>query len=283
MVTGRTVDDKGGSAMDMLWEAHAVKYAERNTRTRQDSFILDDDHASPHDMDYFVWVLRSLGRVILVDTGYTADEGAARGRPILRDPAEAVRAIGVDPETVDTVIVTHMHYDHAGGLDRFPNAVFHIQEAEMAFVTGACMCHPHLNKPFSPDHVCRMVRNVYSGRVVFHDGDGAVAPGVTVHKIGGHTAGLQAVRVKTQAGWLCLASDSSHYYENFLEGKPFPIVLNLAAMLDGFKRIQTLAGAPGLVVPGHDPLVFDYFPRADGVDFAVRLDVGPDIATFSGS
>lgn len=266
--------------MDVLWEAYAVKYAERNARTRQDSFILDDDHASPHAMDYFVWVLKAEGRTILVDTGYTAEEAATRGRPTLRDPADAVTAIGVDPKTVDTVIVTHMHYDHAGGLDRFPNAIFHIQEAEMSFVTGACMCHPHLNKPFSPEHVCQMIRNIYSGRVVFHDGDGTVAPGLTVHRIGGHTAGLQAVRVKTHSGWMCLASDASHYFENYLEGKPFPIVLNLAAMLDGFKRIQTLASAPELVVPGHDPLVFDLYPKYGTVDFAVRLDGGPDLGKF---
>ena len=262
--------------MDQLWEAYAIKYADRNSRTRQDSFILDDDHASPHDMDYFLWLLRSGDRLVLVDTGYTEDEGTLRGRPIIRDPAEGLLAMGVDPAAISDVVITHMHYDHAGGMERFENATFHIQTAEMAFVTGPCMCHPHLNHPFSPHHVAEMVRNIYSGRVVFHDGTGAVAPGITVHRIGGHTAGLQAVSVKTQAGWMCLASDASHYYENFLEGKPFPIVLNLAAMLDGFKTIQTLASSPKLVVPGHDPLVRVRYPVLDGgPDFVNRLDVGP--------
>lgn len=263
--------------MEQLWDVHAVKYTDRPGRTRQESFLLDDDHASPHDMDYFVWTLKGEdGRVILVDTGYDADEGAMRDRRVLRHPAEAIGGVGIKPEDVDDVIVTHMHYDHAGCLNHFPKARFHIQQAEMSFVTGPSMCHDHLRMPFSASHVCDMLQHIYSGRVQFHDGDAGVAPGVTVHKIGGHTAGLQVVRVKTAAGYLCLASDAAHYYENFEQGKPFPIVLNLAAMLDGFKRIQDLASAPGLVIPGHDPLVMDRFPMPEnGTDFARRLDQGP--------
>jgi len=65
------------------WEVHAVKYAERNARTRADSFIFDDNHDAPHAMDYFMWVLRRGDEVILVDTGYDQPEAASRERPIL--------------------------------------------------------------------------------------------------------------------------------------------------------------------------------------------------------
>lgn len=260
--------------MDELWQVFALKYSERNARTRNDSFMFDDDHASAHDMDYFIWVLRSGSRVILVDTGYTAEEAAARDRPILRDPAEALAGIGVAAEDVDTVIITHLHYDHAGGLDRFPNAVFHLQAAEMAFATGPCMCEGVLRMPFTAEHVCQMVRRVYSGRVVFHDGAGLVAPGVEVHRIGGHSRGLQAVRVKTAAGWMCLASDASHYYENFLQRRLFPIVVDAEDMLKGFDTIRALASTPSLVIPGHDPLVTRAFPALD-CGFGWRLDAPP--------
>ncbi|QPH53414.1 N-acyl homoserine lactonase family protein [Pontivivens ytuae] len=260
--------------MDELWQVFALKYSERNARTRNDSFMFDDDHASAHDMDYFIWVLRSGSRVILVDTGYTAEEAAARDRPILRDPAEALAGVGVAAEDVDTVVITHLHYDHAGGLDRFPNAVFHLQAAEMAFATGPCMCEGVLRMPFTAEHVCQMVRRVYSGRVVFHDGAAQVAPGVEVHCIGGHSRGLQAVRVKTEAGWMCLASDASHYYENFLQRRLFPIVVDAEDMLKGFDTIQQLASTPSLVIPGHDPLVTRAFPALD-CEFGWRLDAPP--------
>ncbi|NRG18991.1 N-acyl homoserine lactonase family protein [Rhizobiales bacterium] len=264
--------------MDETYEVYALKYAQRGGRTRGDSFLFDDDHASPHDIDYYIWLIRNENRMIVVDTGYDEEEGIRRGRPVLRDPAVCLADFGVDPDAVETVVVTHLHYDHAGSLDRFANARFHLQEAEMAYATGPCMCHQALNHPFTADHVCQMVRKVYSGRVVFHDGVGSVAPGVEVHALGGHSRGLQCVRVKTNAGWLVLASDASHYYENFRRRKLFPIVENAEAMLEGFRRLPLLASNAKLVVPGHDPLVRQIFPSvAEGAEGTAihRLDAGP--------
>ncbi|MEM1399927.1 MAG: N-acyl homoserine lactonase family protein [Pseudomonadota bacterium] len=262
--------------MSRHWEVFAFKYAERNARTRKDSFIFDDHPANQHGMDYFVWLLRSGERQILIDTGYDAEEAQRRDRPILRDPTSALSAFGVDAATIDEVVITHLHYDHAGGLDRYPAATFHVQEAEMVYATGPCMCHGTLKMPFTADHVCQMIQHVYSGRVIFHDGDGQIAPGVTLHRVGGHSRGLQVVRVETASGPLCLASDASHYYENFIAGKPFPIVVDAQDMLSGFDRIIALAGSENRVIPGHDPLVMSHFPMVDRVDFARRLDVGPD-------
>lgn len=264
--------------MSDVHEIYALKYAERIARQRGDSFLFDDDHAAPHPMDYFLWVIRSADRLMIVDTGYDAAEGARRGRPILHDPVACLADFGIAAEAVETVILTHLHYDHAGALERFPNATFHLQAAEMAYATGPCMCHGALRLPFTAEHVCEMVRKVYSGRVVFHHGDAAIAPGIEIAAIGGHSRGLQAVRVKTQVGWMLLASDASHYYENYLAAKLFPIVVDAEAMLAGFARLPRLVSAPGLVIPGHDPLVRRLYPRVAGDTSGAaihRLDVGP--------
>ena len=256
------------------WEVHAVKYADRASRVRADSFIFDDRHDVAHPMDYFIWLLRNGERVILVDTGYDAGEAVQRGRPILQDPRAALAPLGVAAEEVTEVVVTHLHYDHAGGLHLFPNARLHIQAAEMAYATGPCMCHDTLRMPFTADHVCETIRRLYSGKVIFHDGDAELADGVTLHRIGGHSRGLQAVRVRTEAGWLVLASDAAHFYENFEARKPFPIVVDLEDMLRGFDTLERLASAPSLIVPGHDPLVMERFP-AGSAPHIVRLDRGP--------
>ncbi len=258
----------------MIWEVHAVKYADRNARTRADSFIFDDNHDAPHAMDYFMWVLRSGDHTILVDSGYDGPEAGARGRPIRMEPGEALAPLGITPDKIDTLIVTHLHYDHAGGLHLFPNAHLHLQSAEMAYATGPCMCHDTLRMPFTAGHVCEAVTRLYHGKLTFHDGDSEIADGVTVHCIGGHSRGLQAVRVRTAAGWLVLASDAAHYYENFQARKPFPIVVDLQNMLDGFETLHQLASDPKLIVPGHDPLVRTLFPQGVAPHIT-RLDQGP--------
>ncbi|MBE9636245.1 N-acyl homoserine lactonase family protein [Salipiger mangrovisoli] len=257
------------------WEIFALRYATRAARTRADSFIFDDDHAAPHPMDYFLWVLRREHEVVLVDTGYEADEGARRDRPILLDPREALRPLNIRAEDVGRVIVTHLHYDHAGGLHLFPNATLHMQAAEMAYATGPCMCHATLRMPYTGDHICEAVRRLFAGQLVFHDGDAEVAEGVTVHRIGGHSRGLQCVRVRTQSGWMVLASDAAHYYENLLRQKPFPIVVDLEDMLKGFARLETLASERRLILPGHDPRVTRLFPSVLA-PHVFRLDGGPE-------
>ncbi|WP_417258715.1 N-acyl homoserine lactonase family protein [Celeribacter sp.] len=257
------------------WEVHAVKYAERNERVRGDSFIIDDNHDAPHAMDYYIWVLRRAGRVIVVDTGYDEAEATARGRPIILPPQLALKPLGIDPATVSDVIVTHLHYDHAGGLHLFPNAHLHMQAAEMTYATGPCMCHDHLRAPFSAGHVCEAVKRVYTGKMTFYEGDGEIAEGITVHCIGGHSRGLQCVRVRTAAGWLVLASDAAHYFENVYAGKPFPIVVDMQNMLDGFTRLNALASSPELIVPGHDPMVRALYP-SDVAPHIFRLDHGPN-------
>ena len=260
--------------MEKFWEVYALKYAERDDRTRSDSFILGFDHASKHPMDYFIWVLKCGEEVILVDTGFDAEEARRRNRPILRGAPESLKALNLKPEDIKKLIITHLHYDHAGGLRDFPNAIFYVQSAELAYATGPCMCEHVLKMPYTGEHICDMVRALYSGKVIFSDGDMAVAEGVTVHCVGGHSRGLQVVRVKTKNGWLCLASDATHYYENFLTRKPFPIVVDVKEMLRGFDLIKNLASELSLVIPGHDPLVTKLFPRDGESGFVWRLDVG---------
>lgn len=257
------------------YEVYALKYATRSDRTRANFFMFDDHNFEQASIDYYVWVIRNDQRTILVDTGFESREADDRAAPLEIEPPAALAAIGIRPESIDTAIITHLHYDHAGGLHQFENAQLHLQAAEMAYATGPCMCHDAIRMPFTGWHVCEAVKRLYSGKLTFHDGDGEVAPGITVHKIGGHSRGMQCVRVETAHGPMVLASDATHFYENFEKGKMFPIVVDAEDMLKGFNRLRQLAGDPTRVVPGHDPLVREYYPQAFtdcGLDVR-RLDV----------
>lgn len=259
------------------FELFAVRYATHSGRFAVDNFIGGDVHESGSDLDYFVWLARSPERTFVIDTGFTSEAGARRGRRLLRPPAEALALMGVSAAAVDNVILTHLHYDHAGTLDAFSSARFHLQDSESAFATGRCMCHAHMRAPFDVEDVVSFVRCLYAGRVVFHDGVETLAPGLSVHKVGGHTAGLQAVRVWTRRGYVVIASDASHLYANMRGDRPFPIVHNVAEMLEGYELVHRLADSPDHVIPGHDPLVMQLYPppAAELAGIAVRLDVPP--------
>ena len=189
--------------MGNAYEIYALRYATMSPRTPHLNFLIPDPHeTTAQDLDYFVWLIRGHGRDILVDTGFNAEEAKARSRKLTLNPVDALAKFGVSADSIRDVIVTHLHYDHAGNLDRFPNARFHLQEREMSYATGRCMCNGMLRHPFSVEHVTTMVRHVYGERVTFHSGDGEIAPGVTVHRVGGHSDGLQVVKVETaRARW----------------------------------------------------------------------------------
>lgn len=258
------------------YEVFAIKYAHRKAR-RPEHFIGGDPHDAPMDMDYFVWLIRSPERVIVVDIGFTHEMAAKRGRELLRAPRAGLELLGVRTEAVREVVITHMHYDHVGTHEDFPGAVFHLQDEEMRFVTGRYMRHAQFRHSFEAGDVSAMVRLLFEQRVAFHDGAEEIAPGVSVHHIGGHTAGLQVVRVHTQRGWVVLASDASHYYEHMESGRCFPTTLHLGRVVEGYETLRRLADSPRHIIPGHDPLVMERYPAASKAleGIAVRLDVMP--------
>ena len=261
---------------DPNYEVYAIKYATRNA-FRHDHFIGGDPHDAPMPMDYFVWLIRSAARTFVVDTGFTREVGEARKRTFLRAPAEGLALMDVKAADVENVIITHMHYDHVGTFHDFPRAQFHLQDAEMAFATGRQMRHTRFRHSIEVEDVVGMVKLVFGDRVTFHCGDAELAPGLSVHHIGGHTPGLQSVRVMTQRGWLVLASDATHYYEHFEKDRCFPTVYNVGDTLEGYARLRKLAASPKHIIPGHDPLVMQRYPAVSRAleGIAVRLDVEP--------
>ncbi len=262
--------------MSDMYEIYAVHYG-RHDRRAHENFLGGDPHEDGNmPLDYFVWAIVGQDRTFVLDTGFAPDMAKQRGRQIVRPVAQGLEAIGIDAAEVGDVILSHMHYDHAGNIPLFAKARFHIQDAEMAFVTGRSMCHAVIRQAFEAGHVAQMVRNVFDGRVQFHDGVSELAPGLTLHKVGGHTKGLQVTRVKTRRGWVVLASDAAHLYANMERSRPFPIVVDVDDYLEAFKTIRSLASSDAHVVPGHDPLVLARYPLArDGLAGVVRLDLEP--------
>jgi len=242
-----------------------------------ENFLGGDLHDILQPLAYYVWAIVGPHGTFIVDTGFDRAMADKRGRTIVKPVDEGLKTLGIEADAVKDVIVTHLHYDHCGNHDIFPHARYHLQDDEMAYATGRYMRHGQMRIPFEIDDVIAMVRKVFVDRVVFHDGADEIAPGITVHRIGGHSKGLQSVRVKTRRGHVVLASDASHLYAHITEGRVFPVTFCVGDVVEGYKTLNRLAESPNHIVPGHDPRVAEIYPAArPGLDgLVVRLDVDP--------
>lgn len=249
-------------AADDVYQIFQLRYAQVKQRSVHENFMFRDPHDGPMPLDFHIWIVRNAHRTILVDTGFTARQGGERGRVLDIDPLVALSRLGLEPAAIEHVIISHLHYDHAGNIANFARAHFHVQDAEVNFATGRCMCDPLLRWPFDVEDVVALVRHTYADRVSFHDGDAHPFPGIALHCLPGHSRGMQGVMVNTARGPVLLASDVSHYYANFLKPAPFVLTLDAVQTLRSYKRLMELTGGDvQRIIPGHDPKVRRLYPN----------------------
>jgi glyoxylase-like metal-dependent hydrolase (beta-lactamase superfamily II) len=249
--------------MTPVYEVLALRFGTHAERVAHENFLMFDASVpaeTPMPTDFYLWVIRDGNNVVLVDTGFPEEMAARRSRTILRSPIGGLADLGIRAFDVSDVVITHMHYDHAGNIDQFPNARIHLQEEELKFCTGGAMRHAVVRRPFEAVNVTTAVERLYDGRLRLLRGEVEILPGVTVHPVPGHTPGTQVVRVRTQRGWVVLASDAAHLWANLRGRSPFPILESLSEMMEGYDILASLADGEDHIIPGHDPEVAQRFP-----------------------
>ena len=240
-------------------------YAIRNATIKGfqvSGLVAGADRTRRMDIAMMVWLVKGNGHTILVDSGFYRDQFMTQWKPVdYVKPSEAIARLGLKPEDVTDLIVSHLHWDHADGVDLFPKARTWIQKDELEYYAGSAWQSARTHGGIDPEDVLALVKLNTQGRVGLVNGDAQeILPGISCYIGGKHTYASQFVTVNTAAGTVVLASDNMYLYENLDKHAAIGQTLDAESNLRAQDRMKQLAAAPKLIIPGHDPAVFERFP-----------------------
>lgn len=230
----------------MTWTIQTVEIGRRMADTATFLYLTEPGRAI--EIAYRLWVLRGPAGVILVDTGPPLAEAHRRGITNVRELEGALAEAGVDPRSIRTIVLTHLHWDHASNASHFPNATFLAQQREIEFFGSHEREHPCMNRFYS--HQDELGTLIASGRIHPIDGDTRIVEGVSAIRVGGHTPGSQMLVVNTDEGRAILTGDAIPLHRNYLENIPSGIVVDVREAIGALERVR--ASSPDAIYTGHD-------------------------------
>ena len=197
------------------WDVYVMEYA----RSRNQPWVdLISGMYNDGVMDLpFSFILAQRGdRNVLVDTGFMQDEhssgfSAKFGIPSWISPLRLLGELGLAPEAITDIFITHAHFDHMGSVGEFPNAQIYIQKSELLSWYEAIALprrFGHLTAIIDPDNLCSALDASIEHRVTLIDGDkDNVLPGIHVRLGSGHTIGQQFIVLDTAIGRRVISGD----------------------------------------------------------------------------
>jgi len=253
-------------------EVYAVRFATL-VNFPVSSLVAGADRSRRMDIAMMIWVLKGAdGRIALVDSGFHRDQYFRQFtvKDYLKPP-DALAPLGITADQVSDIFLSHMHWDHAGGIDLFPSARVWIQKDEYDYYAGDAWQSARTHGGIDPDDVLEIVRRNTQGKVSFvHGDDDTMLPGIRFGVGGKHTWASQFVSAETRAHTIVLASDNMYLYENLDSHRAIAQTLDAASNLRTQDRMRSMASEARYLIPGHDPAVFDRFPRVS--DRIVRIE-----------
>jgi len=234
---------------------------------REDRVMQGGSSSRRVPFEWIFWLIRGEGRTILVDSGFEDEELARRWR--IREftpPTVRLAELGVAPEDVTDLVLTHAHWDHAGRVDTFPNAQIYLQKVEYDHAHSVLGPSKAEGRGMRLEDLNALDAAGRENRLNLVSGAYTLAPGIEMNLGGSHTPGSQYIKVETRDGKVILAGDTTYLYWNNQRHVPIGTTVDAEDNLATLEKLQRQAGSPFLLMPGHDPRVMRWFPDvAEGV------------------
>ena len=245
------------------YEIYAIKFA--GPITSSGAFVMwMKDWNEVVKRNYYLWCLKGPETTIIVDTGVSPLMARERKLVGYVSPSEVLKSIDVDADQVQHVIMTHIHWDHAGGLSLFPNARIYIQKDEYQF----WMKDPIAKRPPFGLYWDEMLKTDIEttdkeGRLTLINGDHKILPDIECLLAPGHSIALQAIAVNTAKGIAILGSDCAHFFKNYQQDWPSSLIIDMVAWMRSYDKLKSKVSSPELLFPGHDPLMSQNYPEIE--------------------
>ncbi|MCF8034523.1 MAG: N-acyl homoserine lactonase family protein [Desulfarculaceae bacterium] len=248
------------------WEIYALMYA-GPVETSRAVTLWNRDFDQNHQRAYYFWCLLGEGGPVVVDAGTHPDTAVERELPSYESPDQVLARLGVDAAAVPHLVLTHLHWDHAGGAGLFPGAQVHVHREEWRFWQEDPVSRRALFQWLRDDPTGRALERARDeGRLVLHDDGDAPLPGLELVAAPGHTPGLMALAADTAQGRAVVGSDCGHTWDNYALDWPSSFICDLPAWLRSMDKLKSLAASERLLIPGHDLAMSQDFPEvAPGV------------------
>ncbi len=218
------------------------------------------------ERNYYIWAIKGKDEIIVVDSGVSPTLAGERKLANFVNPVDLLAMVGADKTNVKKVFITHLHWDHLGGIElflqAFPEAVFYVQEKEFDF---------WIKNPIGKRAPFEKVSDAPTKRVLAQlegtprlqrlSGDTKIMPGIDILLAPGHTIGLQTVAVKTPKGTAIVASDCAHVHESFVTDIPSCLITDMIGWMESYDKLRAKASSIDLIFPGHDVMMYNNFPK----------------------
>ena len=233
-----------------IYEVYALKFMEP-VRLKLAKALYQEGWDQDFIVNLYLWaaINKKTGEVTLIDTGCAAEQGEVFRKAndpgaIYTHPKVLVERLGIKPEQVTRVVITHMHSDHCNGMLDFPtlypNAQFYVQKRELNFWAFDPMAqNPAFKQFLNPPGVNAVAVLAKTPRLTILDGDQFIGPDIEVLLCPGHTPGLQAVVLPTAKGQAIVASDLGHIFRTFTEDRVSGIITDISPWMDTLTRCAT--------------------------------------------